>query len=115
MEHQTRESIFVSRGTHRVDDTSAWRAARRLDGPFSRCLRRSSTWEVTQYRVTLPGFHVYRLDDEKLPVNTRGVFVTGEDNCINVIEGSHRADAAAGVIGHVRIVGCIARRRRRPD
>ena len=33
MEHQTRESICVSRGTHRVDDTSAWRAARRLDGP----------------------------------------------------------------------------------
>ena len=44
VEHQTRESICVSRGTHRVDDTSAWRAARRLDGPFSRCLRRSRTW-----------------------------------------------------------------------
>ena len=47
--------------------------------------------------------------------STRGALVTGEDTCINVIECSHRADAAAGVIGHVRIVWCIARRRRRPD
>ena len=61
VEHQTRESIFVfSEKTHRVDYTSAWRAARRLDGPHSRCLRRSSTWEVTrcQHRS-----HVYRFDE----------------------------------------------------
>ena len=54
VEHQTRENICVWKGEgnfNRVDDTSAWRAARRLDGPHSRCLRRSSTWEVTQYRV----------------------------------------------------------------
>ena len=55
---------------------------------------------------------MYLLDDEKRPVSTRGVLVTGEDTRT---ESYHRADAAAGVIGHVRIVWCIARRRRRPD
>ena len=63
VEHQTRESIFVfSEKTHRVDYTSAWRAARRLDGPFSRCLRLSSTWEVTQYRMYQRS-HVYLFDE----------------------------------------------------
>ena len=36
VEHQTRENICVWKGEgnfNRVDDTSAWRAARRLDGP----------------------------------------------------------------------------------
>ena len=58
VEHQTRENICVYGGvggTHRVDDTSAWRAARRLDGPHSRCLRRSSTWDVTQYYTRYHG------------------------------------------------------------
>ena len=60
--HLCLDSIHLA--IHRVDGTSAWRAARRLDGPHSRCLRRSSTWEVTQY-IMYQRSHVYLLGDEK--------------------------------------------------